>query len=75
MRRLIVGAALLVGLAPAFLASAGGRVAPTAAEVQPIKVGALLPAVSLRTPEGATVALADLTGDGPVALVFYRGGW
>jgi len=51
------------------------RVAPSAAAVKPLEVGAPLPDVELKTPEGRTVTLANLTGEKPVVLVFYRGGW
>jgi hypothetical protein len=70
-------AAAWTGLLLAFASAAAseGRVAPSAAAVTPLAVGATLPDVSLRTPADQPVALRDLTGNGPVALVFYRGGW
>jgi hypothetical protein len=42
---------------------------------QPLGVGATAPDVSFRNLEGAPVSLASLLAEGPVALVFYRGGW
>jgi len=42
---------------------------------QPLAVGSPAPAVSFRGLDGKTVPLASLLADGPVALVFYRGGW
>ncbi|MGI9430779.1 MAG: hypothetical protein ACR2PQ_01105 [Myxococcota bacterium] len=68
--------ACLLTLLP-FVAFAAGdaRVAPSAADVEPLEVGASIPDVELKTPEGRTVALANLTGEKPVVLVFYRGGW
>ena len=60
-----------------FVAFAAGdtRVAPSAGDVKPLEVGTLLPDVELKTPDGRNVALANLTGEKPVVLVFYRGGW
>lgn len=41
----------------------------------PLGVGAPAPDVSFRNLDGAPVSLASLLAEGPVALVFYRGGW
>jgi peroxiredoxin len=40
-----------------------------------LRVGAKAPAFSLPGTSGQTVALADLLKQGPVVLVWYRGGW
>ncbi len=75
MRRL--GALVVCGLlaGAALPAATEGRVAASAAEVEPLGVGATVPDVPLRTPGDEAVTLHARTGDGPVVLVFYRGGW
>ena len=40
-----------------------------------LKVGDKAPLFDLENETGKKVALADLLADGPVVLVFYRGGW
>ena len=71
-------------LAPVLLAlaaAAGCRaevpadVAASAEETRPLAVGAALPEVELRDVDGRPVRLDALVADGPIALVFYRGGW
>jgi cytochrome oxidase Cu insertion factor (SCO1/SenC/PrrC family) len=66
---------LALGILFAVSVAAAERVAPTAAGVRPLEVGATLPDVTLRNPDGEPVALREVTGNGPVVLVFYRGGW
>lgn len=74
MRRLVL--ACLVTLLPSGVFAAGdSRVAASAAQVKPLEVGVTIPDVELTTLEGRIVALANLTGEKPVVLVFYRGGW
>ncbi|NBB79965.1 MAG: redoxin domain-containing protein [Verrucomicrobia bacterium] len=46
-----------------------------AREVNPIEVGASIPAVSLTRADGSKVTLHDLTDESPAILIFYRGGW
>jgi hypothetical protein len=48
---------------------------PNAESVQPLRVGAQVPAVSVRTVTGESVDLAALVRDRGALLVFYRGGW
>lgn len=48
--------------------------APAALE-KALKKGDRVPEVSFRTHEGGTVDLAGVLEDGPVVLIFYRGGW
>ncbi len=43
--------------------------------VQPLAVGAKMPAVSVHNAAGDAVALASLTAGKPTILIFYRGGW
>jgi len=46
-----------------------------ASKAQPLEVGQEAPEVSFRTVEGEDVTLEAAADGGPVALVFYRGGW
>ncbi|CAN5417058.1 hypothetical protein BH09SUM1_BH09SUM1_12520 [soil metagenome] len=46
-----------------------------AEDVQPLKFGAPLPAVSVKNAKGETVTLADATKGRRSVIVFYRGGW
>jgi hypothetical protein len=50
-------------------------VAASADATRPLAVGARLPDVGLRDVEGRPVRSRSLIDEGPVALVFYRGGW
>ncbi len=49
--------------------------APSAAEVTPLPVGAKVPAVMVKTIEGADVSLATALAGKPTLLIFYRGSW
>lgn len=40
-----------------------------------LRAGATAPDFALPNQDGTTVRLADLRADGPVIVVFYRGGW
>ena len=71
----LVALVLALGLPLAAVSAAEERVAASAAQVKPLAVGATLPDVMVRTAEGEPVALREITGKGPVVLVFYRGGW
>lgn len=44
-------------------------------EATALKVGALLPGVTLPDASGRVVSLRDLNRQGPLVIVFYRGGW
>lgn len=50
-------------------------VAASAEETRPLAVGAKLPAIELRDVEGRAVSVGAFVAEGPIALVFYRGGW
>ena len=75
--------ALALALAPALglaTASAGadpapGRVASRAEAVDPLAVGARVPAVTVADVDGEPVALDAAIRSKQVALIFYRGGW
>lgn len=41
-------------------------------KVPGIAIGATLPAINLKQQDGSDVALQEIAGKGPVALVFYR---
>ena len=55
--------------------AAAGSVASSAAEAQPLEVGAVAPSPTLRDVDGNPVSLDTVIGVEPVALIFYRGGW
>lgn len=59
------------------LAATTSKAAPAAqaADVCPLKPGALVPDITLRAPDGKSVALRRLVAERPAVLVFYRGGW
>lgn len=51
---------------------------PTSAEEaaeQALKVGQVVPNAVFTTAKGETVSVEKLLADGPVVLIFYRGGW
>ena len=68
----VVLALALVGAGAETLPSG---VAPSAEAIRPLDVGAKSPEIELRDVDGRPVALAGLLSKGPIALVFYRGGW
>ena len=68
----LVVALALVGAGAGTLPSG---VAPSAEATRPLDVGAHAPVIELRDVDGRPVALAGLVSKGPIALVFYRGGW
>ncbi|MDZ7771304.1 MAG: peroxiredoxin-like family protein [Balneolaceae bacterium] len=52
------------------------RDVPTeASEVKPLLTGTAIPASTLQTVEGDSVALRGLISQAPTVLIFYRGGW
>ena len=67
----------IVGLLfAAFTGSAMADAHPTsAAEIQPLLIGAQAPDVTLRDAGGEAVELPALLGEKPTILIFYRGGW
>jgi hypothetical protein len=44
-------------------------------DVQPLPVGAQMPTLTLKTPEGEDFDLRAAVAEKPTALVFYRGTW
>lgn len=68
---------LLVALL--FLASSplvwGLKPAASPTLVQPLSVGAAVPAATLRTADDQAVQLASLVEGRPTVVIFYRGGW
>lgn len=53
----------------------GGVIAADAASVASLGIGVAAPVAPLRTVDGSEFDLAAAYADGPVVLVFYRGGW
>lgn len=49
--------------------------AENATEISPLLTGMQIPSVPLRTIDGDTVQITDLTAQKPTVLIFYRGGW
>jgi cytochrome oxidase Cu insertion factor (SCO1/SenC/PrrC family) len=56
-------------------ADAAGDIAPTAAEVRPLRVGAAVPDVPLRQLDGRATTLTEQLAERPALVIFYRGGW
>ena len=50
-------------------------VAAKARDVRPLKVGDVIPDVTVRDTAGKSVKLSAYHMDGPVAIVFFRGSW
>ena len=69
-------AAWIAALAALACGSASaGDIADSAEAARPLEVGAAAPTVTLRDVDGRDAPLDAVIGAGPVALVFYRGGW
>ena len=69
-------AVLLAASAPPATADGTSTSVPASAEeVRPLLVGAVVPGVMLRTPDGATFDLRASIEGKPTVLIFYRGGW
>jgi hypothetical protein len=80
MRRRISGAVSWLCALGAFALAgvpshAEDRVAPSAAEVQPLAPGSRVPSARVASLRGDPVDLAELTRERGALLVFYRGGW
>ncbi len=67
--------AALSGSAVALTPAKTEVVAPSAAEVKPLGVGATVPDVSLTNADGLDFPLSRLLKNQPTVLIFYRGGW
>jgi peroxiredoxin len=50
-------------------------VAKDAKETKPLQAGTVIPDITLKNAQGKDVKLSSLHQDGPVVLVFFRGGW
>ncbi|MDJ0849544.1 MAG: hypothetical protein QNK04_14320 [Myxococcota bacterium] len=64
-----------LALCLAVMATAGVEIPDTPEAVAPLEVGDRAPVVTLRDVDGKPVPLDAHVGKGPIALVFYRGGW
>ena len=62
-------------LACASLAFAADGAADNATSINPLLIGADLPSAQLTNSAGETVDLAEVAGEQPTVLVFYRGNW
>lgn len=51
------------------------HIATSADEICPLKVGANIPSVTVRTSDGAAIDLRQAATQKPTVLIFYRGGW
>jgi len=72
--------AVLAALAACLLllagsAAAADRVYPNPESVEPLPVGAQVPAVTVLRVGGGAVDLSRLVAERGALLVFYRGGW
>jgi peroxiredoxin len=54
---------------------ARAALAPSAAEAQPLAVGATAPAVTVTAADGTPFDLGAALSEKPTLLIFYRGGW
>ncbi len=66
---------LFTTLLTASALSSSAALASSAKEVQPLGVGASVPAAQVKTIDNTAVSLASLVADKPTLLVFYRGSW
>ncbi len=58
-----------------YKSDAGGKVAASAQETQPLAVNSKAPEVTFTTVEGKAFALRNALKKQPAILIFYRGGW
>ncbi|MFO1463912.1 MAG: peroxiredoxin-like family protein [bacterium] len=67
--------AVPVQAAKAAPVSPAPRVAASPTEIQPVKVGDIIPDVMLTNADGLRFNLKKLIKNQPTVLIFYRGGW
>ena len=72
---LILGLALMAGRAPVEGSARDGALPSSAEDVRPVLVGTPVPDGPLKDGEGRATTLAELRGESPTVLVFYRGHW
>lgn len=58
-----------------FLKTGFAVVAPEAADVRPLLIGASVPAAALQAADGSEIKASDLAAQKPTLFIFYRGGW
>ncbi len=63
---------LAVSLAGALGAA---EIAPDAASVTPLLIGSDVPSATVRQLDGSPVDLAEVVGEAPTVVIFFRGGW
>ena len=71
MKRLGIAASALLLAGAAWAAEP----AASAEAVQPLEVGAALPAVTLQLADGSDFDLKSVADQGPAIVILYRGGW
>jgi hypothetical protein len=71
MLSLCCGLLLIAGVEEGYAQS----VPDSAEKVHPLLVGAQVPDVSFKKPDGSNFDLRKAAADRPVILIFYRGGW
>ncbi len=69
--QLIIWILLFAGLS----CSTHSQLPENAEDVQPLKVGEIIPDINVRTMAGESVSFSKLLSSKPTVLVFYRGGW
>ena len=70
-----LAATALVAVGGAMITVRADQVPTDAMDVRPLLIRAEVPAVTLRTAEGADFDLAAAVKKKPSIVVFYRGGW
>jgi hypothetical protein len=71
MLSLFCGLLLIAGAEEGYAQS----IPDSAEKVHPLLVGAQVPDVSFKKPDGSNFDLRKAAADRPVILIFYRGGW
>lgn len=72
---LILGLLFVPGRAPVEGAARDEALPRSAEDVTPVLVGMPVPDGALKDDEGRATTLAELRGESPTVLVFYRGHW
>lgn len=75
MTRLLVYPLFCFGIALIALGEPLPDVPADPAATSPLNVGSVLPAITVRTPEGEALDLGAAVREAPTIVVYYRGGW
>jgi peroxiredoxin len=68
-------AAVLVATCIASVGAEDRPVAANAKEIVPLKVGDVIPEVSVQDADGKSIPLSSYHAEGPLVIVFFRGSW